>query len=52
MTVEEIMSVSTDYREDNQIKAFRFGHGRKSAVIVGAMRGNEYQQLYICSLLG
>lgn len=51
MTVEEIMSVSTDYREDNQIKAFRFGRGRKSAAIVGAMRGNEYQQLYICSLL-
>lgn len=51
MTVEEIMSVSTDYRENSQIKAFRFGHGRKSAVIVGAMRGNEYQQLYICSLL-
>ena len=34
-----------------EIEGYRFGHGEKSACIVGAMRGNEIQQLYICSQL-
>lgn len=51
MKIEEILTMSTDFREDNQIKSFTFGHGKKAACIVGAMRGNEYQQLYICSQL-
>lgn len=33
------------------IYGYRFGKGEKSACIVGAMRGNEVQQLYICSKL-
>lgn len=51
MKLEEIIAMSTDYREDNRIKAYVFGHGKKAAAIIGAMRGNEYQQLYICSQL-
>ena len=39
------------YRELLEITGYRFGHGEKSAAIVGAMRGNEIQQLYICSQL-
>ena len=51
MKLEEIIAMSTDYREDNRIKAYVFGRGKKAAAIIGAMRGNEYQQLYICSQL-
>jgi predicted deacylase len=51
MKTEELLTISSDYREDNQIRAFTFGRGQKAACIVGAMRGNEYQQLYICSQL-
>ncbi|MGN0352096.1 MAG: M14 family metallopeptidase [Roseburia sp.] len=39
------------YRDDFRIRGFSFGSGEKTACIVGSMRGNEYQQLYCCSLL-
>lgn len=39
------------YREDFSIEGYRFGGEEKSACIVGALRGNEMQQLYICSQL-
>ena len=34
-----------------RIKGYSFGEGEQSACIVGATRGNEVQQLYICSRL-
>lgn len=37
------------YREPLQIKGYRFGKGKKSVCIMGSLRGNEVQQLYICS---
>lgn len=33
------------------IRGYQFGKGEKAACIVGPMRGNEIQQLYICSQL-
>ena len=39
------------YRDKFQIEGFRFGHGNRAACIVGASRGNEIQQMYICSQL-
>ena len=39
------------YRADMNIYGYHFGKGEKSACIVGACRGNEIQQLYICSQL-
>ena len=39
------------HREDFNITGYSFGSGDKAACIVGAIRGNEYQQLYICSQL-
>lgn len=51
MTKEVIYSLKALYRENFKIEGYRFGHGDKSACIVGAMRGNEMQQLYICSQL-
>ena len=37
------------YREQLEIIGYTFGHGKKSLAIVGAMRGNEVQQMYVCS---
>ena len=39
------------HREDFNITGYSFGSGDKAACIVGAIRGNEYQQMYICSQL-
>lgn len=39
------------YRAPFRVRGFTFGTGEKSACIVGNMRGNEIQQLYICSQL-
>ncbi len=39
------------YRDNLRIRGYIFGKGEKSACIVGAIRGNEVQQLYICSQL-
>ena len=44
-----LFSLKSPYREQLDIIGFRFGHGKKSAAIVGAMRGNEVQQMYVCS---
>ena len=39
------------YREPLEITGYRFGKGEKAMAVVGAVRGNEIQQLYICSQL-
>lgn len=51
MIKETLYSLEGIYREDFKISGFRFGQGDKMACIVGSMRGNEYQQTYICSQL-
>lgn len=51
MKKEILYSLKGLYREDFMIEGYRFGSGDKSACIVGALRGNELQQLYICSQL-
>ncbi|MDD3360048.1 MAG: M14 family metallopeptidase [Hespellia sp.] len=51
MKKETIYAIPSPYREDLKITGYRFGSGKKSACIVGAIRGNEMQQLYICSQL-
>ncbi len=48
---EELYTLEGVYREDFRITGFFFGQGDKSACIVGSLRGNEYQQIYICSQL-
>ncbi len=45
----EIYKLGSPYRENLTISGYTFGHGRKSACIVGSIRGNEIQQLYVCS---
>ncbi|MCM1272446.1 MAG: succinylglutamate desuccinylase/aspartoacylase family protein [Clostridium sp.] len=51
MNKEVIFSMNTAFRGEYVIHGYSYGRGEQSACIVGAMRGNEYQQLYICSLL-
>lgn len=51
MHKEELYRVRFPYREDMVIQGFRFGKGDPTACILGAIRGNEIQQMYICSQL-
>lgn len=47
----ELYRLEGIYRDDLVVKGFTFGKGDKAACVVGPLRGNEIQQLYICSLL-
>lgn len=49
MRKEIIYRLQAPYRSELKVTGFRFGQGEKAACIVGALRGNEVQQLYICS---
>ena len=51
MEEKVIFELGSVYRNPMQIKGFSFGQGEKSICIVGATRGNEVQQVYICSQL-
>ena len=51
MREEMVMELPALYRDSFRIKSFLFGAGEKSVCIVGAQRGNEYQQMYVSSLL-
>ena len=46
-----LFELESVYRDNMRVKGFSFGNGEKSACIVGATRGNEVQQVYICSQL-
>lgn len=49
MKKKVLFSLKSPYREQLDIIGYQFGHGQKSLAIVGALRGNEVQQMYICS---
>ncbi|MFV0528148.1 MAG: M14 family metallopeptidase [Lachnospiraceae bacterium] len=51
MRKECIYSLKAPYRDEMHVTGYYFGKGEKAAAIVGAFRGNEVQQLYICSQL-
>ena len=51
MKKDIIFSLSSPYRDDFRVAGYRFGKGEKSCCIIGALRGNEIQQLYMCSQL-
>lgn len=51
MRKQILYSVQSPYREAMDIIGFKFGNGKKAACVVGAMRGNEVQQMYVCSQL-
>ena len=49
MKKKTLFSMKSPYREPLDVIGFCFGHGKQSAAIVGAMRGNEVQQMFACS---
>ena len=51
MREEIIFTMKSPYRQDFEIKGYHFGSGKKSVCIMGALRGNEIQQLYIASTI-
>lgn len=51
MYLKEIYTIKAPYREPMTIRGYSFGKGDKAACILGPVRGNEIQQLYICSQL-
>ncbi|MCM1530293.1 MAG: M14 family metallopeptidase [Alistipes sp.] len=52
MTEKTIFTLESVYREPLEVKAFCFGDiSQKTICIMGAMRGNEVQQMYVCARL-
>lgn len=51
MKKKVLFSLKSPYRGHLDVTGFRFGHGEKSIAVVGSMRGNEVQQMYVCSRL-
>lgn len=51
MKKEILFSMPSPFRDAFHITGYRFGQGAKSLAIVGAMRGDEIQQQYICAQL-
>ena len=51
MEEKVLYSMESPFQQEINVKGYYFGknEGKEhSACIVGALRGNEYQQLYIC----
>ncbi|MCL2259892.1 MAG: M14 family metallopeptidase [Fibromonadales bacterium] len=46
-----IYSIKSPYRQSMDIIGYKFGSGEPSCCIVGALRGNEIQQMAICAQL-
>ena len=51
MKKDIIFTVPSYFRDDMNIMGFRFGKGEKSCAVLGALRGDEVQQLYVCARL-
>ncbi len=51
MKREILFVLPSPFRDEFRIHGFRFGSGSKSIAVVGAMRGDELQQQFICSRL-
>ncbi|HCA21766.1 MAG: succinylglutamate desuccinylase/aspartoacylase family protein [Eubacterium sp.] len=51
MTKETLYTMNTAFRGEYSVYGYTYGRGEKAACIVGALRGHEFQQLFICSLL-
>ena len=47
----ELFRINALYRDDFRIMGYSFGEGEETVCVMGSMRGNEYQQIYVCSLL-
>ncbi|MDO5146724.1 MAG: M14 family metallopeptidase [Eubacteriales bacterium] len=51
MRKQTIYQLNSLYRDNMKVTGYYYGKGEPAICIVGALRGNEIQQLYICSQL-
>ena len=51
MVKDIIYSIKSPYRQSMDITGYTFGEGEHSCCVVGALRGNEIQQMAICAQL-
>ncbi|MFR9524132.1 MAG: M14 family metallopeptidase [Rikenellaceae bacterium] len=51
MKKEILYTMPSPYRDDFRIYGYRFGQGKKTLAVVGAIRGDEVQQQYTCASL-
>ena len=51
MKKDVILSVPSYFRDDMNVMGYRFGKGEKTCAVMGALRGSEVQQLYVCARL-
>lgn len=51
MRKKTLYTLKSPYRESMDIIGFQFGSGKKEMCVVGSVRGNEIQQMYVCSQL-
>ena len=51
MKKDVLFTVPSYFRDDMDVMGYRFGKGEKSCVVLGALRGDEVQQLYVCARL-
>lgn len=51
MKSEILYKIDGLYRDDFRVRGYHFGKGEKKVCIMGSMRGNEFQQIYVCSQL-
>jgi predicted deacylase len=48
---EILYEIKAIYRDDFRVSGYRFGKGKHAVCIMGSLRGNEYQQIFVCSQL-
>lgn len=46
-----LYQIDSLYRDDFRVNGYLFGEGEKSLCVMGSLRGNEIQQVYITSQL-
>ena len=51
MKKDVLLTAPSYFRDDMNVMGYRFGKGEKSCVVLGALRGDEIQQLYVCARL-
>lgn len=51
MKKEILYTLTSPYRDDFRIYGYRFGKGKRTLAVVGAIRGDEIQQQFTCASL-
>lgn len=46
-----IFETNSQYRDAFRIRGYEFGDGENALAVIGSMRGNEHQQMFVCAQL-